>query len=47
MELGSLTAWGPILLGVMIALTVALKWPTRLHYLWSALAILWGVISLI
>lgn len=46
MELGAFAAWGPILLGIFIALTVALKWPNWVHYVWSAVAIVWGIIAL-
>ncbi|MEK7548834.1 MAG: hypothetical protein AAB499_02970 [Patescibacteria group bacterium] len=46
METNTFAAGGPIFLGVLIALTVALKWPNWVHYLWSALAIIWGVIAL-
>ena len=37
---------GPILLGVLIALTELLKWPRWVHYIWAALSIAWGIISL-
>lgn len=36
---------GAIFLGVLIALTAALKWPTWVHYIWAALAILWGAMA--
>lgn len=42
----SFAALGPIVLGVLIAATNALKWPNWLHYIWAAVAILWGVIAL-
>ena len=38
---------GPIVLGALIALTEALKWPRWFHYVWAALAIFWGLMSLI
>ncbi len=40
-------AGGPILLGVLIALTVYLKWPNWVHYIWAAIAILWGLMALL
>lgn len=43
----SLAALGPIVLGVLIAITTALKWPSWVQYLWAAIAILWGVVSLV
>lgn len=46
-ELISLAAGGPILLGVLILLTVFLKWPTWVHYIWGVVAILWGLLSLL
>lgn len=42
----NLTAGGPILLGVLILLSTALKWPKWTNYLWAALSILWGVYAL-
>lgn len=39
-----LIAGGPILLGLLIALTEALKWPRWLHYVWAGVAILWGIV---
>ncbi len=42
-----LTAGGPIFLGVMILLTLALNWPRWIHYIWATVAILWGVMALI
>ena len=38
---------GAILLGILIAATVVLKWPNWVHYLWAALAIIWGVIAFV
>ncbi|HLC90323.1 MAG TPA: hypothetical protein VJI15_01000 [Candidatus Nanoarchaeia archaeon] len=35
---------GPILLGLLMAATVALKWPNWLHYVWAAVAILFGIV---
>lgn len=43
----SLAAGGPIVLGILIAITTALKWPSWVQYLWAAIAILWGVVSLV
>lgn len=43
----SLAALGPIVLGILIAITTALKWPSWVQYLWAAVAILWGVVSLV
>ncbi|MEK6882776.1 MAG: hypothetical protein AABY22_24345 [Nanoarchaeota archaeon] len=40
-------AGGPILLGVLIALTEVLKWPRWMQYIWAAMAIVWGVIALV
>ncbi len=42
-----LAAGGPILLGVLIGLTEVLKWPRWVHYIWAAIAILWGLMSLL
>ena len=39
----TMAAGGPILLGVLIALGTALKWPNWTSYLWAAIAILWGI----
>lgn len=39
-------AAGPIVLGVLIGLTELLKWPRKTHYIWAALAIIWGIIAL-
>jgi len=36
-------AGGPILLGVLIALTQYLGWNSSLHYLWAAVSIVWGL----
>lgn len=46
MELGALTAWGPIILGAIIALTQALKWPNWFNYIWAGVAVLWGIAGL-
>lgn len=43
----TMAAAGPILLGALIALGTYLKWPNWTNYLWSAVAILWGVIALV
>ena len=44
MALETLFAGGPILLGVCIALTKALKWPDWLHYVWAAIAFVFGMV---
>lgn len=44
MALETLFSGGPILLGVLIALTKALKWPDWLHYVWAAIACIFGVV---
>lgn len=36
---------GAILMGILIALTSALKWPTRLNYIWAVCILLWGVVA--
>lgn len=41
----ALEAGGPILLGALIAVTVALKWPSWVNYIWAAIAIGWGLLS--
>lgn len=38
---------GAILLGALIAATEALKWPRWMHYIWAALALLWGVMTFV
>ncbi|MBS3164118.1 hypothetical protein J4439_01670 [Candidatus Woesearchaeota archaeon] len=38
---------GAILLGVLITLTTALKWPRWLNYAWAALAFIWGIIAFV
>lgn len=43
---GYMAAGGPIVLGILIALGVALKWPNWVNYIWAAIAILWGLIAL-
>lgn len=47
MALEQLMGGGPILLGVLIALTEALKWPRKVHYAWAAAAVVWGIIGFI
>jgi len=42
----TMMAGGPILLGILIALGTALKWPNWINYLWAAIAIIWGIIAL-
>lgn len=43
---GLLTGWGAIALAVVMALTVMLKWPNKLHYLWAALVLISGLLSI-
>ncbi|TSC79114.1 MAG: hypothetical protein G01um101433_11 [Parcubacteria group bacterium Gr01-1014_33] len=43
---GLLTGWGAILLSVFMVLTVALKWPNWLHYIWALLVLASGVLSM-
>jgi len=38
---------GAVLIGVLIALTKALNWPSGLYYLWALIVIGWGLMSLI
>jgi hypothetical protein len=38
---------GAVLVGVLIALTKALKWPSGLIYLWAGVVFAWGVLALI
>ena len=44
MVLETFMGGGPILLGVLIALTNALKWPTWLHYVWAAISLIFGIV---
>ena len=37
---------GAILDGILIALTEYMQWSGSLHYLWAALAVVWGIIIL-
>ena len=43
MALISIATGGPVLLGVLIAATVYLKWPNKVQYLWAAIIIIWGI----
>ncbi|HLC53860.1 MAG TPA: hypothetical protein VJK03_04930 [Candidatus Nanoarchaeia archaeon] len=43
---GAMAAGGPILLGVLIALSTALKWPKLVNYILAAIAIIWGILAL-
>lgn len=36
---------GAILMGILIALTSALKWPKWLNYIWAAFIIVWGALA--
>ncbi len=44
-----MAAWffggGAILVGALITLTTALKWPRWLDYIWAALAFIWGILA--
>jgi len=44
---GLFIGWGAILLAVFMALTVALKWPNWLHYVWALLVLVSGILSII
>lgn len=44
MNLESFFGGAPVLLGVLIALTSALKWPKALNYVWAAVSIAFGII---
>lgn len=41
-----LMGWGAVVLAVVITLTQAFGWPSSLHYFWAALALIWGIITL-
>ena len=43
MVLETFASGGPIFLGLLIALTTALKWPNWLNYVWAAIALLFGI----
>lgn len=43
---GLLTGWGAIVLAVVMALTVKLKWPSWLSYVWAALVLVSGILSM-
>lgn len=43
---GLFMGWGAILLSVFMVLTVALKWPNWLYYIWAALVLVSGLLSL-
>ncbi len=36
---------GAILLAILIALTQVLTLPSYLHYVWAAIALIWGIVS--
>lgn len=46
MGLETFIGGGAILLGILIILTTALKWPKWFYYLWAALALIWGIIAM-
>ena len=46
LEANYLAAGGPIFLGVLIILGVVLKWPVWVSYLWAAISILWGLMTI-
>lgn len=41
-----MSAGGPIVLGVLIALGQVMKWPSWTNYIWAAISIIWGLIAL-
>lgn len=43
----TMAAGGPIILGILIALGTALKWPNWVNYIWAAVAIIWGIIAFV
>jgi len=43
---GLFMGWGAIVLAVFMTLTVMLKWPAWFHYIWAALVLVSGIISL-
>ncbi len=43
---GLFTGWGAILLGLAVALTTTLKWPSWLNYIWAALVLVSGILSM-
>lgn len=40
-----MVAGGPVLLGVLIALTQYMDWNGSLHYLWALVSIVWGLMA--
>ena len=38
---------GAILLAILITATEGLKWPRFLHYIWAALALIWGIVAMV
>lgn len=36
---------GAILVGILIALGTAFKWPAWTNYIWAALTLLWGILG--
>ena len=43
---GLFTGWGAILLSVFMVLTVVLKWPNWLHYVWALMVLISGILSM-
>ncbi len=43
---GLFAGWGAIVLSVLIVLTKVLKWPTWLYYIWAAMVLVSGILSL-
>lgn len=43
---GLFMGWGAIALSVFMVLTVVLKWPNWLHYIWAILVLISGILSL-
>lgn len=37
---------GAIVLAALMAATVLFKWPNWLHYIWAAIALLWGLLAM-
>lgn len=39
-------SWGAIVVGVLIALTEFMTWPSSLNYLWAVLVLVWGFLAM-
>lgn len=44
---GDMFAWGAVIVGALIVLTKAFRWPQWLHYLWGIIVLVWGVMALL